>query len=88
MRQNRKWLDLQRKHRRNNPNCAICGTNQNIEIHHILPFKENPELELDENNLISLCGKYNNCHLIHGHLGNYNNYNRNLLQLIENLKKK
>ncbi len=88
MRKQRKWLDVSRKYRRENPRCAICGTTANIEIHHILPFKEHPELELEPSNLISLCGKWNNCHLIHGHLGNYNNYNRNLLQTIQSLKNK
>ena len=77
----RVWLDVQRKHKRHNPKCAICGTTANIEVHHILPVAQYPHLEFEENNLISLCRKGRNCHLVHGHLGNFNNHNPNILLL-------
>jgi hypothetical protein len=57
-----------------NPKCAICESTTNLEVHHIKPFHLNPELELDVNNLITLCEskKYGiTCHLLVGHLGNY-----------------
>lgn len=77
----RKWLDIQRKFLRHNKKCAVCGTENHIEIHHIIPVNIAPHLMFEESNLISLCRKGKNCHLIHGHLGNFNNFNPNILQL-------
>ncbi len=77
----RKWLDVQRKYKRHNPKCEICGTTANIEVHHIMPVSIEPNKEFDENNLMSLCRKGKNCHLVHGHLGNYNKFNPNVKQL-------
>jgi 5-methylcytosine-specific restriction endonuclease McrA len=77
----RKWLDVQRKYKRHNPKCEICGTTANIEVHHIVPVSENPSLEFEPSNLISLCRKGRNCHLVHGHLGNFNKSNPNILSL-------
>ena len=43
--------------------CAICGTNQNLEYHHIYYRSERPDLIDDPNNGIMLCGEFaNNCH--------------------------
>jgi 5-methylcytosine-specific restriction endonuclease McrA len=77
----RKWLDIQRKHKRHNPRCAICGTNANIEVHHIVSISEDISKEFEESNLISLCRKGRNCHLVFGHLGNFQKSNPNILQL-------
>jgi len=75
------WLDVQRKHKRHNPKCAVCGVDNNIEVHHIVPVSVNSSLEFVESNLISLCRKGRNCHLIHGHLGNFNKSNPDILLL-------
>ena len=48
-------------------------------MHHLVPFHEAPELELEPDNLITLCEakKYGlNCHQLMGHLGNYRRINR------------
>lgn len=46
-----------------NGRCAICGTTQNLEYHHILYRSERPDLIDDPNNGIMLCGEFaNNCH--------------------------
>ena len=43
--------------------CAICGTNQNLEYHHIYYRSERKDLIDDPNNGIMLCGEFaNNCH--------------------------
>lgn len=39
--------------------CAICGDTTNLQVHHIVPLSVLPELKLDNNNLILLCGR---CH--------------------------
>ncbi len=46
--------------------------------HHVKPFHLFPNLELDHENLVTLCEskKYGvNCHLWFGHLGNFKLYN-------------
>lgn len=57
--------------------CAVCGSAEKLEAHHIQPFHLHPELELDESNLLPLCeGRGTlNCHLWCGHLGRWNRIN-------------
>jgi len=63
-----------------NPYCAACGKAENLEVHHIIPYHEAPELELDPDNLISLCDQPgpDNCHLNVGHLGDFHQKNPNV----------
>lgn len=75
------WSKLRKQFIKDNKTCAICGSKHKLEVHHKLPFNTHPELELDINNLITLCEnkKYGvNCHLLFGHLGNYKRYNPNI----------
>jgi len=56
----------------------VCGGKEKLEVHHLQPFHIKPDLELDPNNLITLCESKNhgiNCHLFIGHLGNYKSIN-------------
>lgn len=50
-----------------------CGSCKKPEVHHIVPVHLNPDLELDPENLITLCDKY--CHFIFGHLMDYKSWN-------------
>lgn len=73
------WPALEKKTREAHPNCAACGGNQRLQVHHKRPFHLHPELELDPSNLIVLCeeaGK--NCHLEIGHGGSFSAYNPNV----------
>ena len=77
------WVATRRKHLQVHPTCSLCGGSDKIEVHHIRPFHLNPELELDPNNLITLCesGKGGvNCHLHLGHLGNFKSYNTTVME--------
>jgi HNH endonuclease len=63
--------------------CACCGGTKLLEVHHIVPFHEDPKLELDPNNLIVLCESASDgivCHLCVGHLGNYKSYNQYVVE--------
>lgn len=42
-----------------NCKCALCGSDDNCQVHHIVAMAVLPELKLDNNNLILLCG---HCH--------------------------
>ena len=72
------WRKFRKSYLEAYPKCAVCGSSNKIEVHHILPFHIAPNKELDLDNLITLCEnkKYGiNCHLLIGHLGNYRQFN-------------
>lgn len=50
-----KWPAARRKHLKAHPECAACGSRQGLQVHHRLPFHANPALELDPENLVTLC---------------------------------
>lgn len=72
------WPALREKHVKLNPYCKACGSDKNLEAHHILPFSLYLEQELDPSNLITLCcagpGDVD-CHLLWGHCGDWRTYN-------------
>ena len=72
------WGKVRDAFLKKNPSCACCGGTKTLRVHHIVPFHEQPSLELVETNLITLCEakKYGiNCHLLLGHLGNWRRWN-------------
>jgi ribosomal protein S27AE len=75
------WQDLEQEFKRNNPVCKACGSSVNLNVHHKKPFHLFPELELDYNNLITLCMDGDkDCHLKLGHGGNFRAYNPNVIE--------
>jgi len=73
-----KWSSVRKKFLQTNNKCAVCGNTKKLEVHHKKPFHEQPELELDTTNLMTLCESKKNgvtCHLLFGHLGNYRSIN-------------
>lgn len=71
------WPKVKKKHLLLNPRCAACESRKNKVAHHIKPFHLFPELELDPENLVTLCNKGH--HLLFGHLMDYMSYNMNVL---------
>lgn len=72
----RDWGLVRRLHLFEHPNCEVCDTNKNVEVHHKKPVHLFPKEELNPDNLISLCGwRKNDCHRIFGHLGSFSSYN-------------
>jgi len=72
-----RWHAVEKQHLKDEPVCQWCGGVDRLQVHHITPFHLAKALELDPWNLITLCedGGDSNCHLIHGHLGNWRNFN-------------
>ncbi len=71
-----KWPEARAAHLAKNPVCEVCGGKEKIEVHHVEPFHERPELELSEENLVTLCADPScKAHLTIGHLGNYQLHN-------------
>ena len=86
-----KWQTVRKKFIEANPECALCGSLEKVEIHHKKPFHLHPELELDVNNLIGLCESGKNgiiCHRAFGHLGDYKSFNKNIDEDIAAWKQK
>ena len=85
------WRNVRKNHLLKEPTCQWCHGTKNLEVHHIMPYHEFPELELLEENLITLCdiSLWNRMlnaiglgapagdqdHLNKGHLGSYKKYN-------------
>lgn len=77
------WPKVRAQHLKDNPSCAACGELKTLEVHHIKPFHLHPELELDPNNLITLCETASNgivCHQNIGHNGNYKDVNEDVVE--------
>jgi len=76
-----RWDDVRKIHLKSFPACAACGSETNLQVHHIKPFHLYPELELDEENLITLCEtKAHKCHFKIGHLNNWRRENPNVAE--------
>ena len=69
------WNKTRKTHLKNNPTCAITGSDRDCEVHHRKPFYKYPELENDPNNLITL---RRDAHLLFGHLGKWTAINKDI----------
>jgi hypothetical protein len=67
------WRKIRKEFLKENPTCRACGTDEDLEVHHIVPYHVSPEKELDKKNLITLCGK--RCHFIFGHFCDWRSWN-------------
>lgn len=67
------WPRVRREHLEREPACVACGRDAELEVHHVVPYHERPELELDPGNLCTLCS--DPCHFVWGHLLNWKRSN-------------
>ena len=74
------WRKVRKKHIKKHRICAACGRTRSLEVHHVEDFSENPELELDPDNLLTLCDAGTKCHFSLGHLGNWKSINPDILK--------
>jgi hypothetical protein len=83
------WHRVEKEHLAKEPECQWCGATACLQVHHIKPFHLAPELELDPDNLITLCeeGGYLNCHLTHGHHGDFRDFNLQIREQCEDHRK-
>ena len=84
------WPKVRAAHLALHPACEVCGDTKRVNVHHKLPFHLHPELELDPENLITLCEDehFVNCHLFVGHLGNFRGYNPDVVNDAEEWREK
>lgn len=69
-----KWDELRDSFIKLNNKCAACGSSIRLQVHHKKPFHDYPELELDPNNLITLCMSEKECHLRIAHGGAFSKW--------------
>lgn len=77
------WSKVRNEHLKKHPVCEVCGGIKKLSVHHIKPYNDFPDLELDPLNLITLCESQRkgvNCHLWFGHLGNFKKINTNVIE--------
>jgi len=72
------WPRVRREHLAREPACYACGRSKQLEVHHVVPYHEDPERELDPSNLVTLCA--DPCHFVHGHLMNWKHSNPDVLR--------
>lgn len=73
------WPKLEKTYRKSHPICECCGSNTKLNVHHKKPFHLYPELELDPDNLITLCmDPKRECHIKIGHGDDFKDYNPNV----------
>ena len=73
------WPTVRKAHLKDQPACAACGGTSFLQVHHKLPFNEDPSKELDPTNFITLCmGSKFECHVKIGHGGSFKMYNPNV----------
>lgn len=75
-----KWAAIRAAHLILQPLCAVCNGKEKLQVHHKEPFHLKPELELNPDNLITLCEGSTNCHILFGHLKNFKSYNVNVVE--------
>ncbi len=73
------WPTVRRAHLKLQPLCAACASDVRMQVHHKEPFHLDPALELDPDNLISLCMGPNECHIRIGHGDDFKAYNPNVV---------
>lgn len=71
--------------------CAICGSEYEIEIHHIKPYSDYPDLRTEISNGITLCKKHHNSKIkgsFHNTYGTVNNNKAQLQEYCNNIRTK
>jgi hypothetical protein len=74
-----------RKHVKVFNKCAVCGTDKNLEVHHIVPVHVDVSLAVDPENFITLCDWRNHgCHFVFGHFRNFrSDWNPDIVEFAE-----
>ena len=62
---------------KDHPECAVCGGENELEVHHIIPVFVDKTQELNPKNLITLCNPH---HLLFGHLMKWKSFNKNVVK--------
>lgn len=75
---NGEWPIVRKHYLEKQGSCEACGSIEHLQVHHVVPFHDDPTKELDLTNLITLCMSLNECHLLIGHSGSFKTFNPNV----------
>ena len=53
-----RWPKIREEHLKRHPACAACGSVELLNVHHLQPFHQRPELELAPENLLTACRRH------------------------------
>lgn len=67
-----RWDAARKAWLKEHPECEVSGATKELEVHHVVPFHERPELELDPGNFMTLARPY---HFLVGHFCNWSKVN-------------
>ena len=67
-----RWRSVRNEYLRTHKVCAVCGGDNDLDVHHRIPFHKDPSLELEPNNFITLCTPH---HFLVGHLMSWRSWN-------------
>jgi 5-methylcytosine-specific restriction protein A len=79
-----KWPAVRNHFVKLHPVCEACGSTESLNVHHVIPFHERPDLELAMGNLITLCRDH---HFTLGHFRNWSKSNPNVRRDAAKLRK-
>ena len=79
------WRSVRAAHLEKEPACVACGRTNDLSVHHIIPVSISPTLELDPQNLITLCTSP--CHMVFGHFMSYRCYNKDVRKMAQEYRK-
>lgn len=84
------WHVVAHEHLAREPHCRICKRKDKVQVHHLKPFHLHPELELDPDNLVTLCEGEgtDDHHLWFGHLGSWHSINEHCLDWCEAVQRR
>jgi hypothetical protein len=68
------WPRVRAEHLEQEPECQVCGSTIDVEVHHKIPVHIDQSKELDALNLITLCQR-NGCHYLFGHARDWKAFN-------------
>lgn len=85
LRSDYRWRVLRAEFVVEQPVCQLCRRDQQLEVHHALPWAVAHHLRHDPRNLVTLCRA---CHLRFGHLNNWREYNPQIFQLVRVVQQK
>lgn len=63
--------------------CALCDHEGQLELHHIVPWNDDPSSRYDPENLVTLCRP---CHFRFGHWCNWRTSNPHILDLCRHVR--
>jgi len=78
------WRRVRKEHLDANPECAACGQQKRLQVHHMEPYHLEPARELDPSNLVTLCMGALECHIRIGHGDDFKAYNPLVLRHAKN----